>query len=187
MKTYMRVLLLAICAFLLAPAQAGEAKLKIEYAGTIFNMVDVTDTVIISDADAKGSFGAMQIRVVSKFLAPLPIPDPDVSCAWPPEQLPFVMQFARSVTTFKDFSEMFVVWNSGWICGTPGAPGEFSYEGFVEGEIVGGTGRFEGATGEVTSKFSGFDLAGPFVTGGPEFPSFGSWKGTVVGTVVFDD
>ena len=186
MKTYLRLLLLAFSAFLLAPAQAGEAKLKIEYAGTIFNMIDIADTVIISDADAKGSFGAMRTRVVSKFLAPVPIPDPDVSCVWP-ENVPFVMEYARSVTTFKDFSEMFVVWNSGWICGTPGAPGEFSYVGFVEGDIVGGTGKFEGATGEVTSDFTGFDLSGPFVTGGPEFPSFGSWKGTVEGKVELAD
>lgn len=186
MKTYLRVLLLAFCAMLIAPAQAGEAKLKIEYAGTIFSMVDVADSVIISDADAKGSFGAMQVRVVSKFLAPMPIPDPDVSCAWP-DKVPFVMQYARSVTTFKDFSEMFIVWNVGWICGTPGEPGEASYEGFVAGDIVGGTGRFEGASGEVTSYFTGFDLAGPIVFGGPEFPSFGSWKGTVEGTVEFAD
>ena len=55
------------------------------------------------------------------------------------------------------------------------------------GEIVGGTGRFEGARGKVTSDFGGYDLAGPFVTGGPLFPSFGSWKGSVNGTVVFDD
>jgi hypothetical protein len=189
MKTCARLLLLAFCALFLAPAQAGEANLKIYYAGTVFNMVDPLnfgDTIIISDADARGSFGAMQTRVVSKFIPMMPIPDPEVSCNMP-DKVPFVMDYARSVTTFKDHSEMFIVWDSGWLCGTPGYPGAAPYEGFVKGNIVGGTGRFEGATGEVESEFGGFDLTGPFVIGGPEFPSFGSWKGTVTGAVVFGD
>ena len=186
METYIRILLLAFCAFVLAPAQAGEAKLKMEYAGTIFNMMDFSDGTIISDADAKGSFGPTQVRVVSKFTPFLPIPDPQVSCSMT-EKVPFVMEYARSVTTFKDFSEMFIVWTTGWLCGTPGDPGQASYDGFAEGEIVGGTGRFEGASGEVTTSFSGFDMAGPIVIGGPEFPSFGSWKGTIEGKVVFAD
>ena len=187
MKSCARLLLLAICALFLAPAQAGEARLKFHYAGTVVNMVDPLnfgDSIIISDADANGSFGAMQIRVVSKFIPMMPIPDPEVSCDMP-ANVPFVMDYARSVTTFKDHSEMFVVWDSGWLCGTPGEPGAAAYEGFVEGRIVGGTGRFEGATGEITSTFGGFDLTGPFVIGGPEFPSFGSWKGITTGTVVF--
>ena len=130
--------------------------------------------------------GLATVPVAEKFTPFLPIPDPQVSCSMT-EKVPFVMEYARSVTTFKDFSEMFIVWTTGWLCGTPGDPGQASYDGFAEGEIVGGTGRFEGASCEVTTSFSGFDMAGPIVIGGPEFPSFGSWKGTIEGKVVFAD
>jgi hypothetical protein len=184
MKTYLRILLLAFCAFLLASAQAGEESLKMEYAGTVHSMVDMlnpADVVIISEADAKGSFGAMQLKVVSKFTPFVPIPDPDVSCDSP--RVPFVMDFARSVTTYKDYSQMLVFWDTGWLCGMPGPAGQVYYEGRVEGRIVGGTGRFEGATGEVVSDFDGYDLSGPLVFEGPMFPTLGTWNGTVTGRV----
>jgi hypothetical protein len=186
MKTCARILLLAFCAFLIAPAQAGEKSLKMEYAGTVHSMADMlvpTDAVIISEADAKGSFGAMQLKVVSKFTPFVAIPDPEAKCD--PPKIPMVMEYARSVTTYKDYSQMLVFWDTGWICATPGLTGEVYYVGRVEGRIVAGTGRFEGATGEVVSDFDGYDLSGPFVFEGPPFPTLGSWNGTVAGTVDF--
>ena len=79
MKGRAKIVLLAFCAFLVAPAQAGEESLKMEYAGTVHSMADILDpagAVIISEADAKGSFGPTQLKVVSKFTPFMPIPDP---------------------------------------------------------------------------------------------------------------
>jgi len=185
MKNYMQTLLLVLCAFVVTPTQAGEARLKIEYAGVTYDSVDLTtlsDSVLVSDASATGTFGPMDVKVLSKFIPFVPIPDPDVSCALP-DKIPLGLNYARSVTTFKDHSQLFVYYDSGWICVTPGAPGEASYRGWVEGHIIGGTGRFEGATGYVETEFGGFDVSGQFVAGGPAFPAFGSWSGVLTGTV----
>jgi hypothetical protein len=187
MKTYTRVLLLAICAFLVAAAQAGEARLKIEYAGVVYDSVDLTtlmDTIIISDAAAKGSFGAMDAKVVSKFSPFEPLPGYAPPCESP--KIPVGMLYARSVTTFKDHSQLFVYFDSGWLCVTPGVlSGEASYDGGGKGRIIGGTGRFAGATGEIDTEFGGVDLAGQFVGEGPAFPAFGSWSGVLTGTIDF--
>jgi hypothetical protein len=183
MKAYARILLLAFCAVLMAPAQVGEQPIMISYSGTVYDALDLTDTIVISEADAKGSFGATQVRVISKFTPFVPIPAPDPSCE--PTETPLVMNYARSVTTFKDHSHMFVFWDRGWICVTPGPSGQASYRGWVIGHIVGGTGRFAGATGNVETGFGGIDISGPFVAEGPLFPALGSWAGTVHGTVVF--
>ena len=96
-----------------------------------------------------------------------------------------VMEYARSITTYGNHDQMFVFWDRGWICATPGLAGQSSYRGWVTGRIVGGTGQFEGVTGTANSDFGGYDLAGPFVAEGPEFPIVGSFTGTVDGTVVF--
>ena len=102
-------------------------------------------------------------------------------------EIPLDMIYARSVTTFKDLSQFFVVFDSGWICATPGPAGAASYYGRVTGHVVGGSGRFQGASGDVESDFGGNDLAGPFVMDchgcDPEvpFPAFGSFSGSMKG------
>ena len=183
MKTYLRVLLLAFCAFILAPAQAGDPKLKIEYAGVVYDNVDLInfpDTVVISDAAAKGSFGAMDVKVISKFSQGAFIPDYAPACE---AGVLVGMEFARSIATFKDYSQLFVLFDDGYLCIYPGSPGDTYYEGYVKGHIIGGTGRFENAEGDVESDFDGFDLLGPFVSDGPPFPAFGSWSGVLTGTI----
>lgn len=184
MKTCVRMLLLALCAFLVTPAQAEEATLKIEYSGVVYDAVDLTtlsDFIIISDAAAKGSFGPSDVKVLSKFTRFDPVPDNTPACE-PPKVL-LGMAYARSVTTYKDYSQVFIYYDNGWICVTPGLPGEASYRGWVDGNIIGGTGRFEGASGHVETEFGGFDLSGMFVAGGPAFPALGSWSGVMTGTI----
>ena len=186
MKTYLRILLLAFCAFILAPAQAGDPKLKIEYAGVVYDNVDLInfpDTVVISDAAAKGSFGAMDVKVISKFSQGAFIPDYAPACE---AGVLVGMEFARSIATFKDYSQLFVLFDDGYLCIYPGSPGDTYYEGYVKGHIIGGTGRFENAEGNVESDFDGFDLLGPFVSDGPPFPAFGSWSGVLTGTIELD-
>ena len=183
MKTYLRILLLAFCAFILAPAQAGDVKLKIEYAGVVYDNVDLInfpDTIVISDAAAKGSFGAMDVKVVSKFSPFANIPDYAPSCS---TGVLVGMEFARSVTTFKDYSQLFTLFDDGYLCIYPGSPGDTYYEGRVTGHIIGGTGRFKDASGDVESVFDGYDVIGPFVSDGPIFPAFGSWSGVLTGTI----
>lgn len=183
MKAYVRILLLAICAFLLAPAQAGETKLKIEYAGVVYDNIDLVnfpDTIVVSDATAKGTFGAMDVKVISKFSQTATIPDYASICT---SGVLVGMEFARSIATFKDYSQLFVLFDDGYLCITPGSPGDTYYEGRVTGQIIGGTGRFENAEGSVESEFDGFDLLGPFVSDGPPFPAFGSWSGVLTGTI----
>lgn len=186
MKAYLRVVLVALCAFFAVPVQAGEVPLMIEYSGTVTNMLDAVpgDTVIISEAHAKGSFGATRVTVLSKFLPPVPAYEGSpcvVGIEW---YMP--MEYAYSTTLFKDFSQLFVNWDSGWICATPGPSGMASYRGFVSGHIAGGEGRFAGATGvDVESDFGGHDLMGPFVPGTPMFPTLGTFNGTLDGRVTF--
>jgi hypothetical protein len=188
MKAYARLLLLAFCAFLIAPAQAGDAEFDMKFAGTVYTVLDATppDTVIITEANARGSFGAQHMLVVSKFVVPeAAASSADLSCD--ATEIPMVMDYARSVTTFNKLDQMFVFWDEGLICATPGPAGMASYRGLVSGTIVGGTGRFEGAGGSVVSDFGGYDLAGPFVFEGPLFPIIGSFTGTVSGTVEFPE
>lgn len=188
MNTRVRMLLLALCAFLVAPVQAEEASLKIEYSGVVYDAVDLTtltDFIIISDATARGSFGPLDVKVLSKFTPFDPVPEDAPACASPKVLLG--MAYARSVTTYKDYSQMFIYYDHGWICVTPGLPGEASYQGWVDGHIIGGTGRFEGASGYIETDFSGFDLSGVFVAGGPPFPALGSWSGVLTGTVELAD
>ena len=163
----------------MAPAQAEGVDFNLKFAGTVYDVPDFVDTMIITEANASGSFGADHILVISKFTPFVPVP------ACTTDEIPMEMTFARSVTTYKNHDQMFVYWDSGWICATPGPAGYASYRGEVTGHIVSGTGRFEGATGTVTSEFGGFDLSGPFVIEGPAFPIMGSFTGTVYGTVVF--
>lgn len=183
MKSYAQAFLLAFCAMLMAPAQAEEVDFSLKFAGTVYDVpaLQPGDTMIITEANASGSFGAQHILVISQFTPFLP------AAACVEGEIPMVMGFARSVTTYKNHDQMFVFWDSGWICATPGPAGLSSYRGEVIGHIVSGTGRFEGATGTVTSEFGGFDLSGPFVFEGPLFPIMGSFAGTVYGTVVFAD
>ena len=184
MKAYFRVALVALCAFFVAPVQAGDARLMVEYSGTVTNMLDAVpgDTVIISEAHAKGSFGATRVTVISKFLPPVPAYEGSPCVVGTELYMP--MDYAHSTTLFKDFSQLFVNWDFGWICATPGPSGMASYRGFVSGHIAGGEGRFAGATGEnIETNFGGHDLMGPFVPGSPMFPTLGTFNGSLDGTV----
>ena len=80
----------------------------------------------------------------------------------------------RSVITFTDQSQLLAVSSGGYLC--LNASGY--YWGQVNGDYVGGTGRYSGATGTLTSSFSGQNLGDPRVGVG-----FRSITGTVEGTV----
>jgi hypothetical protein len=77
------------------------------------------------------------------------------------------------VYTFADQSQLFGLSQNGWLC-VSSATG--AYYGEVYGVYNGGTGRFEGATGEWATEFDGFILHPPI--------GFRSIRGTADGTLV---
>ncbi len=171
---------------------AKEIDVTSSFAGTITTPItagmDITGTpwgpepMIISEAQMRGSLGPANMSVISRFDTDgVPVAD----CNGTGEAgVPFVMEYAFSVSTYKDHSQLYVKFDTGWICGLPGTSGQSFYRGYVEGTIVGGTGRFAGATGTVTSDFYGHDLSGPLVAGEDHRPSYGSFYGTMEGNLI---
>ena len=138
---------------------------------------------LISEAEMKGSLGATRLSIVSNF-----VPDFSLTVCQPGE-IPLSLDYARSVQTLKDLSVYYADYDTGWICVSPGPAGIASYYGKVTANVIGGTGRFEGATGYLESDFGGVDLTGQFVvdcpTCAPEipFPGYSSFVGTFTGKI----
>jgi len=177
------------CAMLLPVAHADGIHLSGRFAGTVVDgfQLDASGnpaSFIVSDAEFKGSLAAKRLSILSQF-----VPDFSLTVCQPGE-IPLAMVYARSVTTLQDLSVYYVDYDSGWICGRPGPAGVASYYGHVTGQIIGGTGRFNGASGHIDSDFYGNDLAGLFVIGCPTcapeipFPGYGSFLGTMTGEMI---
>lgn len=187
MRTFFRFLAV-LCVVWFSAAGAGEFNMSNRYAGTVLDHFQLDGSgnftpVILSEAEMKSTFGTAKLSVLSQFA-----PDHGVAACHDGE-IPLNMIFARSITTFADYSQLFISYDEGWICGTPGPAGVASYRGKVIGHIVGGTGRFVGATGTLESNFGGNDLSGPFVIGTDTelaipFPGYGSFVGSSTGTVI---
>jgi len=159
------------------------------FAGTVISQFQLDESgnpseFLVSEAEMKGALGATRLSVLSQF-----VPDFSLTVCEPGE-IPTSLVYARSVMTFQDMSVLYASFDSGWICITPGPAGVASYYGKVSAQVVGGTGRFAGATGHMESDFSGHDLAGPFVVDCPTcapkvpFPAYGSFVGTTSGKLV---
>ena len=120
----------------------------------------------LSLADVQGTLGSATLAITMEWYI------------YPHEcregyDLPFALVNTAVVYTFADQSQLFGFSQSGWLCGssTTGA-----YCGEEHGVYNGGTGRFEGATGEWTMKFDGVNL--DLAIG------FRSLRGTANGTLV---
>lgn len=156
---------------LFAPlGSAGETSISARYAGSGWNtyadgFVPGGFPVSLTVVAQKGTFGDADLVITTEWVA-----NASVSC---PDGYPVKVSlvYASTVTTFADQSQLFGVAQSGWICGSP----EGGYLGEVSGAYVGGTGRFEGATGDFVSKFDGAYLE-------PNL-EFRSIRGTVEGSV----
>ena len=166
---------------LFAPAaQAKDTPIHITYAGTGHDLLHpmfgdpLPDNIVM--ADAKGSFGAESSVIIVRF-DPTALPTKH-SCK--PGYTYLGIVYARAVTTFKDGSQIYAT----------GFPGEDSYmcldlvgggfEGSVVGEFIGGTGRFEGASGNYVSPFKGQNLTSAT---DHEFP-FRAITGAFMGVVI---
>jgi hypothetical protein len=151
-------------------AAAGERPTSISYVG--FGYYTSADTnydgfpVGLSLADANGSLGPARSAITSEWYI-----SPRVCREG--YDLPFALVNSSFVLTFSDQSQLFGSSQDGWLClnSTTGA-----HYGETVGVYNGGTGRFEGATGEWTTTFDGVSLD----------PSIGfrTIRGTGTGTLV---
>jgi hypothetical protein len=156
---------------LFAPvSSAGETPISIRYAGSgwdthVDGFVPDGSNVSLTTGTAQGTFGNSTITITTEWVT-----DQTVTCpaAYP---IKYSLVYSASVLTFPEQSQLFGIAESGWICAT----NEGVYYGEVTGIYVGGTGRFEAATGDYVSKFDGAYLE-PNV-------SFRSIRGTAEGTL----
>ena len=136
---------------LFAPVSgAGETPISIRYAGSgwdthVDGFVPDGHNVSLTMGTAQGTFGNSTITITTEW-----VPDQTVTCpaAYP---LKYSLVYSATVLTFGERSQLFAIAQSGWICAT----NEGVYYGEVTGTYVGGTGRFEAATGDYVSKFDG--------------------------------
>lgn len=153
-----------------AGSSAGETSISIRYAGSgwdthVDGFVPDGSNVSLTTGTAQGTFGNSTITITTEWVT-----DATVSC---PAGFPlkYALVYSASVLTFPEQSQLFGIAQSGWICAT----NEGVYYGEVTGAYVGGTGRFEAATGDYVSKFDGAYLE-------PNL-SFRSIRGTAEGTL----
>lgn len=156
---------------LFAPVgSAGETPITARYAGSGWathadGFVPDGSPVSLTVVEQKGTFGDASLVITTEWVVNAGISCPDGYT------IKVALVYASTVTTFADQSQLFGVAQSGWICGNPAG----GYFGEVSGAYVGGTGRFEGATGDFVSKFDGAYLE-------PNL-EFRSIRGTVEGSV----
>jgi hypothetical protein len=127
----------------------------------------------LSMAEASGSFGAVSAYITSEFAV-----DPSIEC--PTGYLPLRLFQSTSVVNFAAGDQLFGSVYDGEMCldfdpftGT----GSGYYFGDAEGDYIGGTGRFAGATGTFYSTYTGYNLE-PALTG------FRSIAGEIEGRVI---
>ena len=151
-------------------SSAGESPISLRYAGSgwdthVDGFYPDGANVSLTNGTGKGTFGTFTIAITTEFKL-----DSAVSC---PEgfTLKYALVYSAAILTFEDQSQLFGVAPIGRICATEGG----QYFGEVSGAYVGGTGRFQTATGDFVSKFDGQFLE-------PNL-DFRSIQGTVEGTV----
>ena len=164
----------ALTLMLCVPAsQADTESITVTFAGTGYDTtVDNFDDGLplgLVSAHAKGSFGAKQVDISSEFL------EADVDC-----QAGYLIElglvYSAWVITYADNSQTFGYCPSGWACVNPTTG---HYYGEVEGVFLGGTGRFEGVSGELISRYDGYNLEPP----GLEPVGFRTMTGKTTGTI----
>ena len=167
-KNIFIVALGALCGLAFGPgiAQAKDTKISGRFAQSI--VVDTTTNTTDSSAEGKGTFGKFTARSTSSFGE---AGAPSENC----EGFDFETRSdsLSIVLTYADLSQLHVVGVSGYTCGSLDGTRATA----AEAEIVGGSGRFEGATGTVTIEAEG-------VTVGTGMEAY---SGTFTGSVSFDD
>ena len=153
-KIWMLTATFVACAGLVAApvASAGEKVITGRYAGVGYDTsVDTNGDgffVGLTMADLQGTFGQSKLGVTSEWYV------------YPREcrdgyDVPFALVKSASVFTVPDQSQLFGFSTDGWLCLST-ATG--AYYGEVYGAYIGGTGRFEEASGTFITKFEGQNL-----------------------------
>lgn len=96
----------------------------------------------------KGSLGHGDISIASEWRI-----DATVTC--PDGALKFSLVTNKVVAVTPDLSQLIAIGKTGWMCIDP-TTGYFW--GVAEGDYLGGTGHYKGASGTWTSKFDGYQL-----------------------------
>ena len=180
-SSFFKAIIVAIIGLgLLAPqvtvaGHGGAKTVNMSYAGSGINTQFDSNGdglyVSLSQAAGKGTLGKFTIAITAEFGPP----GDYGNCHEPLEGIQdFPLVSSESVITLKDQSQLLAVSSGGYLC--LNASGY--YWGQVNGDYVGGTGRYSGATGTLTSNFEGQNLGDPAVGVG-----FRSITGTVEGTV----
>jgi hypothetical protein len=151
-------------------SSAGETSISLRYAGSGWDTHadgynPDGNNVSLTTGTAQGTFGNSTITITTEWRI-----ENAVTCpvGFP---LKYSLVYSAAVLTFPDQSQLFGISQNGWICATETG----QYYGEVTGAYVGGTGRFQAATGDYVSKFDGQYLE--------QNVDFRSIRGTVEGTV----
>ena len=164
---------LLVLPFMLTTSYAGERPISMKWEGTVADTainVNGDDFVAnLIDAQAKGSFGASSVGVLSEFVF-------SGLCDNDPFVWNMTIWYSKPITTFANGDQLWGnVFNGGMCLNV--ATGYFT--GFAEGLYEGGTGRFAGASGTFIVGFRGNNLTISDLGVG-----FGAIHGEIDGTVV---
>ena len=159
MRTFIQlVLAFALLAFAALALAANGQPVYMKYAGYGHDLsMDSNDdgfAANLTQADGKGTFGRSTIAITVEFE-----PDQELLGNCPDK---YFYAFAvvpenywAFVTTFPDHSQLFGVFNEGWLCMTEN---QLEWEGQTNGFYYGGTGRFADASGTWVSTYQGENL-----------------------------
>lgn len=153
---------------------AGKDKvtdLSVTYAGAGFDLTDPNGDgypINVFITEGKGTFGKSSLMVLSEFAEDT---DSSVTC---PEGFDQAFDLVRCVTTMTtpQVDQLWGWFTGGYLCMTSD---NMAWVGEASGIYIGGTGRFQRATGEWTTEYSGanFDADSGYRT----------ISGTIEGTV----
>jgi hypothetical protein len=149
----------------------GDTDISITYAGTGFGLVDPDAdgfSIGIMLTEAKGTFGKSGFTILYEFAL-----DTDASVSCPAGDLPLDLVRNVAILTTANLDQLWGWFTGGYLCVSPDMT---RWVGGASGNWIGGTGRFQQATGEWTSSYSGanFDLESGFET----------ISGTLEGTII---
>jgi hypothetical protein len=184
-KTVLKGALVALALSLASTGAAWAAPIHVTWTGSgwdthVDNLEDGWPVNLIS-AMATGSFGAKRAEIATEFYVADP-EDFDITCK-PGYDMFFGIVLSTSVVTFEAHDQLFAFSNSGWMCLSTAMELNGHFYGEAYGVYGGGTGRFNGATGEWMTTFEGNNLEMPEAVSGLIPVGFRAISGEIKGHV----